>query len=398
MKRWYILAILIILSHPGCKEEYNPKISTMVNSIVVEGLLTNLRESYVVKISSASAYDSTLNKTGILGAKVSIKDDEGNVYLMHEEIYLMEYYSDTNEFIAVPGKSYILHIEMPGGDVYESTAQKLTQAANIDSIYGNVTNKEYLYTNQLGQLTTKMAFGSETFLDLSYSSDSVFQFRFENTLMKCYTYWYWYTPEMKLANMPFPPANPCYGPACPYMMFGWKKFNLTPSINLTNTTHNLLSKFMKNSSICFFPFDNSFYPIMITKDSCGLDIFEKRQCITLMGPSAVEGDLLETRIYSLNQVASVYYTQANAQLSSQGKLFDPIAVQLNGNIKCINNPNKLALGLFEVSSCTIKSYLMIFNYLGGYTTYKPINDISGVPSSGTGKNFPYFWQSIFNNK
>jgi hypothetical protein len=396
MRSKYILSVLLVLSQIGCKEDYNPIIDSHLNAIVVEGLITNLKESYKVKISMSNPYDSVSNSTGVLGISVSIKDDLGNTYLMHEDNQRRNYYSDTSEFIAVPGRSYKLLIKMPDGDLYESSYQMLTPPPNLDSIYGNVTNKEYLYTNQLGELTTKMAYGSETFLDLSYNSDSIMQFRFDNTLMKCYTYWYWYTPEMKQYGVPFPPPNPCLGPACPYMIYNWKKFNANTGMNLTITTHNLRSNLMKNNSVCFFPFDNSFYPILIKKDSCGKDPNGIMTCFTIKGPSGIEGTLFETKTYALNKESSVYYNQANDQLSATGKLFDPIAVQIKGNIKCTSNPNKLALGLFEVSACTKRSYWLIFNYQAGYTIYQPIANISNIPDSGAGKEPPDFWLKIFN--
>jgi hypothetical protein len=390
-----IVSISLTFIQTGCKQEINPKIDTQTGAIVVEGLVTNLRESYKVKISMATAYDSLANNSGLLGATVTIKDDLGNSYMMHEESLQRVYYSDTSEFIAVPGRSYTLFIEMPNGDSYESSAQKLTPPASIDSVYGDITNKEYLYNNALGQTTTKMVSGSETFMDLSYNSDSIIQFRFDNTLMKCYSYWYWYTPEMKDSGVWFPPPNPCFEKACPYVIYAWQKFFTNTTINLSNTTNNFISKLMKNSSVCFFPFDNAFFPIMIKKDTCGLDITEKEQCIVLKGPSDLEGILLQTRVYALNKGSAIYYKELNDQLSSEGKLFDPIAVQLQGNIKCVNNPKKLALGLFEVSSCTKRSLRLLFNYIDGTAKYQTISDISTIPNSGSGKDMPAFWQLFF---
>ncbi len=395
MRRPGILLLLLVLSQLGCIEKYNPVLDAHTGAIVVEGLITNLKEAYNVKISTAVSYDSLAGNTGIKGAIVSIKDNLGNTFFLHEDYHPGNYYSDTSEFTAMPGRSYSLAIKMPNGDSYESTPQLLTTPPVIDSIYGNITNKNYLFTNELGELTTKMAYGSETFLDLSYQSDSILQFRFENTLMKCFSYWYWYTPEMKAAYVPFPPPNPCTSVACPYVVYNWNKFSLNANLNLTSKTHDFTTKQLKNNSVCFFPFDNSFYPILIKKDSCGHDLAGNLQCMTIKGPSTIEGILLEMRMYALNQSASVFYNQASNQLSSQGELFDPIAVQIQGNMKCLNNPNKLVLGLFEVSSCTTRSYWLIFNYIGGSTIYQPIADITYLQNYGSGKEEPGFWQKIF---
>jgi hypothetical protein len=395
MKRVCILIASIFLSMAACKQEYDPILDSHLGAIVVEGLLTNLREQCKVKITAAIPYDTTSDNPGVLGATVTITDNLGQSFKLYENAYSRAYFSDTNEFVAVVGRAYTLQIIMPNGDIYKSAAQTLTAPAQVDSMFGTVTNKEYLYTNELGQLTTKMVNGSESFMNLKYDSDSIMQFRFDNTIMKCYSYWYWFTPEMKAGHVPWPPPNPCLDTVCPYPIYNWKKFNINTSLNLTVKTHSISTRLLKNNSVCFFPFANSFYPILIKKDSCGLTKSGTVACTTIKGPSTVEGVFLLSRVYCLNQAASDFYSQVNDQLSSQGKLFDPIAVQIKGNIRCVNNPDKLALGLFEVSSCTSRSYWMIFDYLNEKTIYKSIEDITPIPYSGASKEEPAFWQRIF---
>jgi hypothetical protein len=395
MKLKFILPVITVLSLVSCKEAYNPVIDKGANAIVVEGLITNLKESYKIKISMATPYDSTTNNTFLTGASVSIKDDQGNTYTMHNENSPEYYYSDTSEFIAIPGRSYSLHIEMPNGDIYESKAQKLLSPATIDSIHGITTNKNYWYYDELGNITYKMVYGAETLMDLSYNSDLVFQFRFDNILIKCYSFMYMYTPEMILANVPFPPPKNCAGAVCPYLIYNWKKFNLNTANNLSTETHNLISNEIKNSSVCFFPLDSAFCPTRYVVDSCATDIRGNTECAIIRQPGGPEGKILETRVYALNQESAVYYRELNKQLSYEGKLFDPVAVQLEGNIKCTSNPYKLALGLFEVSACTTKSYWLNFNYKAGSVNYIQLKDLSNLPLLGSSKYRPDFWQVIF---
>ncbi|MGC1389938.1 MAG: DUF4249 family protein, partial [Bacteroidales bacterium] len=388
MKLKFILPVLWVLSLVSCKEAYNPVIDKRAGAIVVEGLITNLKEPYEIKISMATPYESTANNTNLLEAAVSIKDNWGNTYMMHKENYREYYYSDTSEFVALPGRSYTLHIEMPDGEIYESSAQKLSSPAIIDSIYGIITNKNFWYYDASGNITYSMEYGAETFMDLSYNSDSVYQFRFDNTLMKCFSFMYMYTPEMTVAHVPFPPPKNCAGAVCPYIMYNWKKFNLYTGTNLSSATHNIISNEIKNSSVCFFPFDTAFCPIRYITDSC---INGGTICATIRQPAGPEGKILETRVYALNQESAVYYQELQKQISYQGKLFDPVSVQLEGNIKCISNPDKLALGLFEASACTTKSYWLRFNYSEGHVNYLQIRDLSGLPVTGTSKYLPDFW-------
>ena len=46
------------------------------------------------------------------------------------------------------------------------------------------------------------------------------------------------------------------------------------------------------------------------------------------------------------------------QLSSDDALFDPIAQQIEGNMKCVNKPEKKVAGLFEVSSHVMPVFLV----------------------------------------
>ncbi len=383
---------MIILSLAACKQEYYPVIDRTMGALVVEGLVTNLKEPCKVKLTLTNAYDTALTNEGILGANVLIKDDAGNSYKMLEEPILKYYYSDPAAFATTVGRSYSLHIEMPGGDVYESAPQKLLEPATIDSIHGIITNKVYWYQDQLGTIISKNVYGAETFADIGYSSDSVFQFRFDNTLMKCYSFMYMYTPEMRIAKVPFPIGKSCPGAVCPYLMYCWKKFDLKTAVDLSSLTHNQAIKKIVNSPDCFFPFDTSYYPVVYVKDTCALDSLQRYGCSPLRIPGGPEGKVVETRLYALNQTAAVYYQELNKQLTAEGKLFDPIAVQLRGNVKCISNPSKVALGLFEVSACTTRSYWLWFNDAAGLILYHRIDDISPLPLTGSNKQMPDFWQ------
>jgi len=389
--RNFILPAIVVLALSGCKEEYYPKVDRQMEALVVNGLITNLQESYKVKLTMASAYDSTISNEGITGAIVAIKDDMGNIYQMHEDKNLKNYYSDPSEFVAVSGRSYALHIEMPNGEIYESAPQALLQPATIDSIHGITTDKEFWYENILGNIVSKIVYGAETFIDIGYNSDSIYQFRFDNNIINCYSYMYMYTPEMRRAEVPFPPPRSCPGLDCPYLIYNWKRFDMHTNTVLTAKAHDFSANKIYNSTVCFFSFDSTAFPVYYQEDSCGFDAMNRIACAKIRQHGGPEGKALQTRLYALNKTSSVYYQQLNKQLSYEGRLFDPIAVQLNGNIRCITNPDKVALGLFEVSSCKTRSYWLSFNYGDGVMFYHPIDDLSSLPDKGSNKNKPDFW-------
>ena len=57
--------------------------------------------------------------------------------------------------------------------------------------------------------------------------------------------------------------------------------------------------------------------------------------------------------HQITEEAYRYYKGIKDQAGAEGKIFDPLPSQLKGNINCISNPDRLAFGLFEVS--TVKS-------------------------------------------
>ena len=389
--RKLMLPALFVLGLAGCKEEYYPALQSQKDALVVQGLITNIKEPYKVKLTLATAYDSTVHNEGITGAAVSVVDDLGRIYTFHENHNLKEYFSDPSEFVAESGRSYSMHITMPDGETYESDAQKMFQSAGIDSMRGITINKEFWYENQLGKLVSKMVYGAETFMDISFASDSVYQFRLDNYVIKCYCYMELLTREMIAAGVKFPPPKDCPGAVCPYLIYNWKRFDLNTTTVLSEKTHNLVSRKILNNTACFFSFDSAAFPVTYVTDSCALDPMGVFRCAKIRRAAGPEGKALQTRLYSLNQEASNYYQQINKQLSAEGKLFDPIAVQIKGNIRCTSNPDKLALGFFEVSSCATKSYWMTFDYGAGKVFFQQIEDLTGLPDSGGSKIQPDFW-------
>jgi hypothetical protein len=72
--------------------------------------------------------------------------------------------------------------------------------------------------------------------------------------------------------------------------------------------------------------------------------------------ASVFNRIISIKRYRLNQEAFLFYSNINSLLSAQGKIFDPVAFQLKGNITCKNNPAKTAFGYFEASSLVTSFY------------------------------------------
>jgi len=352
--------IIIILAMLGlftcCKKIYDPQINTQLDALVVEGLITNLNGPYAVRLSKAVPYDSTSSRLTVNGALVTITDNSQNSYPLSESGNGV-YNTDVN-FIGISGKSYTLHIETPQGDIYESSAQELPESPSFDSIHGFILTKESLVEIPNNETMLKYVDGVNVLLDLNKQSSGLLpSCRFKSSLLLEYTY----TEQQK---GPFSPQ--------PRRFFYWTTFSLGNNENITGTKYNTTNSSIKNHSLCFLPTAKSSYGI---GDTLYISNF-----------------ILITKQYNLNSESYNYYKGVNEQLASEGKLFDPIASQLNGNIKCINHSEKLALGLFEASSVQTVTYKVRPHEREKTATFYRINNLDPMPGSGVTINTPPdFW-------
>lgn len=351
-----MMVIALLLSGAGCREIYVPDVESQPGVLVVEGLVTNLKERSYVKLSIASQYNSGSADSAVRNAFVIIVEDNLVNYSM-KEINAGYYVLDPDEFIAKPGHTYRLQIITADGFVYKSTPQKMMPPAEIDSMYGNLMEKEYIYKDVYGKTVGKMEQVDQTFLDFSINSDTSLQFRFKSTLLLGYTW-------IDGSTHPYPSV-----------VYVWKKWNPDNTIVMTGSDNEINVLSAKNYAVSYFPLNEYLYG--------------------LAPDEHMENWFLQVRQYTLTDEAYRYYNEVNEQLSSTGAIFDPIAAQINGNMSCSSNQNRLVLGFFEVSACVKTSRYIkphsSFNKVDYYPTY----DLDSIPDEGRiYQNAPFFWQFI----
>lgn len=306
MLRYYIIiAVVLLLS--GCKEIYDPDINRDKTALVIQGLMTNVRGQLSVRISQAVPYDSTMSQKPVHGASVQITDDHGNVFQLHDN-GSGRYEND--EAVAVPGYSYILRVETPDGEVYESGSQVMPQPYNQDSIYAEIVSHNVFVPSSDGDYFQVVKTGIETYVDLSSGSTEIPKCRYETMVTVLYVY----------DGDGFPPPT----------VYCWKTFSTNSGININEIRFDKTSGFTPKHVLNFFGTNIKYY------DERDLDF-------------TVYGWLLNVSKLSLSAATHKYYSDIKKQLEASGKIFDPMPSQLSGNIKCINHPEKLAFGFFEVS-------------------------------------------------
>jgi len=101
--------------------------------------------------------------------------------------------------------------------------------------------------------------------------------------------------------------------------------------------------------------------------------------------------------YRINNETFQFYKNVNSLLSAQGKIFDPIAFQFQGNMSCKTNSQKLVLGFFEASSVkrmyvNIKPGTVTVNPMQSYDLPSAYGCVSGISSETMPSVFPPdFW-------
>ncbi len=356
MKKTIIILTAILGMLTCCKKIYNPAINNQLEALVVDGLITNTNGPYSVRLSKAVPYDSAAGRLPAIGALVTINDNNQNSYQLNEGRAGV-YNSDKN-FVGLSGSIYTLHIQTSQGDIYESSPQLLPPPPSFDSIHGFISAKEILIETSGNGYLVSYINGVNVLLDLNKQSSELLPLsRFKSSLIIEYTY----SEQLK-----GPP------PPLPKTFYFWNTFSLDNNENITGSKYNTNNASIKNQSVCFFSTSKQSYNIGDT--------------------SSIKHFILTFKQYNLNSDTYNYYKGVNGQLASEGRLFDPIASQLNGNIKCINDSRKLVLGLFEASSIQTVTYIVQPNEFAKSAIFKKINNLGPIPGSGvTIDSIPYFW-------
>ncbi len=350
-KRILFITLLAALA-AGCREEYDPGIDVSQKVLVVEGMVTGLDEPATVTLSMAEPYNSGSGAAAVTGAYVYLRDDKGKIDVLRAD-YDGHYVSDSS-FRGVAGNSYTLNIQTSDGVVYRSTQQTLLPAAGIDSIYGELSQQEFIYKDVWGNTTGKMEKGVQTYADFHSSAGDSLHYRIGTHMLIGYSH-----------------TDPTTKPFATIYYF-WKKLEKDRTISVTGDDNSISTGVMTRYSAHFFPLNPFLYGMA---DDQNLENF-----------------FLQVRVYTLNDEAFAYYRELSRQLSSTGKLFDPIATQVYGNITCPGDDSKLVLGFFEASGCVKKTYWVQPLTGENRVAYGQTYDLDGLPESGkTIQERPYFW-------
>jgi hypothetical protein len=347
----YIIVFLLLLF--SCKEIYEPDTEFLENVVVVNGLITNEPGQHRIQINLTSK-----NETRPLnGAYVYVMDNEGNMTVFTEPFsgwYENGMYYSPETFAAEYEKTYQLFITTPEGKEYESKVQTMLQPIQIDSIFGKKNIKEYLSPTTSGGYVKLPVSGWDVHADLGYVDEENPRFRMDVTLLLLY--------DFSIVG------------ATQTIYYCWKKVNLVDILNINTPRFDTENMGIRNHLVCFLPQNKTNY--------------------NLSEEEYIYKYLLILRQYRLNNDSYEYYKGIKEQLSAEGRLFDPIAAQLKGNIRSVNNPKELVLGFFEVSSTFSETYRLNSPSTIGqdHFSFTKTDDLEIISRTNCVEDIPpYFW-------
>jgi hypothetical protein len=375
------IAILITLTGflTSCYKVYDAKINRAEKVLVVNGMITNKPDVYNIRITYAESLNSIAAAEPAREAEVYVTDNMQNRYQFNEK-KSGNYISDSIQFTGIPGRTYRLHIITTDGQMYESDPQRLFPEVKTDSVYGEFTNKETLEKSTGYKVNTP---GAVILVDVINNTDTLPRFRM----------------VLNVVNQYFD-QDYSQGLNIHYNYYCWQTVSANTEISLTGGDYSVNSASLRKYLIGFVDSYLKFLAVGYSKR-----INEGDSSATAIENGGYgfwehHGQILYLNQYTLNNETYLYYKSLNEQIQSEGKIFDPIAAQLNGNIKCITDPSRKAIGFFEASSVSCSRYNLDFRNLTNsrptITKYPYIlppepNGCRIDRAGGRHSNIPAFW-------
>ena len=358
MKNYLILSFIafcLIIFLSGCSQIYDPQLENQNEILVVEAHMSDFQETYFVKLSLTTRFNSSQISNPVSGARVWVTDDNNrSIYLYSETDKGYYSFSPSMNEIGMNRHSYSLHINTASGDMYESSSEMMDYPFLIDSVYGiKKTRTELVKSPDDGSVFPE----KRTYIDIITNIHSDFNSALK---MRFNPAWIFEMIDYHRDVTGGPPVPPTYS---------W-----------TYTANNSLAvSAAADNNILTEQYAGSLLIDNLTSPNANQNLFSI---------------VIVMNYYSLNDNSYNFYREMEEQLSSDDALFDPIAQQIEGNMKCVNKPEKHAVGLFEVASHEMQVFLVSPGNENSQPVFKKANSFYGLPGEPKGQTEgvpPYWW-------
>lgn len=297
------LVLFMTVTVVTCIDPFSPDLADFESLLVVDALVTDENASYAVKLSrTVKRTDEKPEK--VIGARVEIKDDQGNLTVLRESSP-GEYRTDSTEFRGVPGRSYILNIITPEGEEYFSEPCLMHAVPEIDTLY-------FINDDEITSTGSETLSGIRFYIDSQgESATPYFRWTYEE-------WWKFHVPNPKKYDYI---NDSTFTPLLKINETCWS-YNKSDEIIIDSRITSAQDAF-KHKAITFIPTDRS-------------NRFLVRHCI-LVKQLSLSADEYE------------FWNQMKQINETGGDIFDKQPFPVSGNIKNKNNPSEQVLGYFQVS-------------------------------------------------
>jgi hypothetical protein len=341
-----IILLCLIIGALRCSQIYDPRLETQGDILAVEAHMTDEQETYFVKLSLTTRFNSASKSNPVSDASVWVTDNNSkSIYLYSETVKGNYSFTPAADEIGIIGHFYTLHIRTADGAEYESASEMMTPQVQVDKVYGIKKIKTELFQSpEGGEATSVKKAYIDIITDIHSDKDSILRVRFDPG-------WIFEMIDYHRDIIGGPPVPPTYS---------WT-YTKNNSLTINEASDNNILKEQYAGSL---PIDNLSAQ------------YGKRNLVSI---------ILVLNYFSLNKNSFRFYNDMNKQLSSEDALFDPIAQQIEGNIRCVNNTETQVTGLFEVASHNIAVFLVNPNNENSPPTLKKVQNFPGLPTESSGK-------------
>lgn len=301
------LIYILFLISVSCIDPYNVEIEEGQQLLTIDGMVTTGPGPHVIKLTRSDTYGSVFEGLirPVQGATLIVRDDQGRVIFLEENIDARGTYETPSSFSAELGRSYTLQIQLVTGEVYSSLPERVESVPEIKNLS--------IQTVQIPvEGETLFRSGAQIYAELEDPGDQKNFYFWRNAES---TFMLETRPDLYVIRSPNAPPQPA-PKACCYICY---------------QTENV-----GNQGI-FIAQDENFNGLT-TKIPVGF--------IEDNGRRLVNTFRTDIRQISVSADAYRFLKLVKQQTEISGSVFDPPPASIRGNMISLDNPDEVVLGYF----------------------------------------------------